>query len=132
MWREQIKKADEQIMSADKIAAFEGILAQNPDDVFARYGLAMEHRNRNDNHEALRQFDELRRRHPDYVPAYQMAAQLLIATNNSSDARERLHTGIACARRTGNLHAAGEMEGMLEELNDSFAPHSRVEPREQK
>jgi predicted Zn-dependent protease len=117
-------------MSADKIAAFEGILAQNPDDAFARYGLAMEYRNRNESDAALRQFDELHRRHPDYVPGYQMAAQILIAMGDALQARERLHTGIASARSTGNRHAASEMEGMLqelEELPDAYLRADRLE-----
>lgn len=119
-------------MSADKIAAFEGILAQNPDDAFARYGLAMEYRNRNDNSAALGQFDELHRRHPDYVPAYQMAGQTLIAIGDILGARQRLHAGIASARRTGNLHAASEMEGMLEELEWFPDSDSRIVQQDQK
>lgn len=117
-------------MDTDKIAAFTDILAQNPDDAFARYGLAMEYRNRNENALALREFDELNRRKPDYVPAYQMAAQTLIALGQGRQAAERLRAGIACAQRTGNRHALSEMQAMLEELEDRDPLESHAPGRE--
>ena len=103
-------------MSVDKVAAFTAILAQNPDDAFARYGLAIEYGHRGESALALEQFDDLNRRHPDYTAGYQMAAQSLIASGNTQEAEQRLHAGIASARRTGNQHALAEMEGMLDEL----------------
>lgn len=109
-------------MNVDKVVAFTGILAQNPDDAFARYGLAVEYGQRGETAMALQQFDELNRRHPDYTPGYQMAAQTLIAMGNVSQAQMRLHAGIASARRSGNRHALTEMEGMLDELRGQPAP----------
>ncbi len=105
-------------MSADKIASFKEILAQNPDDAFARYGLAMEHRQRGEGDLALEQFDELRKRHPDYTAGHQMAAQTLLAEGRIHEAEQRLQIGIASARRTRNQHALAEMEGMLNDLED--------------
>jgi thioredoxin-like negative regulator of GroEL len=40
----------------DKIAMLKEILAQNPNDTFARYGLAMEHANQGDTATALDEF----------------------------------------------------------------------------
>jgi predicted Zn-dependent protease len=105
-------------MSVDKATAFQEILAQNPDDAFARYGLAMEYRQRGEAILALEQFDELQKRHPDYTAGYQMAAQALMADGKTLEAEQRLHTGIASARRTRNQHALAEMEGMLDELKE--------------
>jgi predicted Zn-dependent protease len=105
-------------MSVDKVAAFEEILAQNPNDAFTRYGLAMEYRQRGEASLALEHFDELQKRHPDYTAGYQMAAQTLIAGGKFTEAEQRLRTGIDCARHTGNQHALAEMEGMLDELQD--------------
>jgi predicted Zn-dependent protease len=109
-------------MNVDKVAAFTEILAQNPDDAFARYGLAVEFGQRGEIALALQQFDELHRRHPDYTPGYQMAAQTLIAMGDVSQAAARLHAGIASARRVGNRHALAEMEDMLDELQNQAAP----------
>lgn len=105
-------------MSPDKIAAFTEILEQNPDDAFARYGLAMEYRQHGQTTLAMAQFDELERRHPDYTAGYHMAAQILMAENKIEPARQRLEAGIAAARRTGKQHAAAEMEAMLDELDN--------------
>ena len=99
----------------DKVAAFTEILAHNPDDAFARYGLAIEYTQRNQVALALAEFDELQKRHPDYTAGYQMAAQTLLASGRIEEARERLLAGIASARRTGNQHALAEMEGLLED-----------------
>ncbi len=99
----------------DKVAAFTEILAHNPDDAFARYGLAIEYTQRNQVAFALAEFDELQKRHPDYTAGYQMAAQTLLASGRIEEARERLRAGIASARRTGNRHALAEMEGLLED-----------------
>lgn len=103
-------------MNTDKLAAFTEILAQDPMNAFARYGLAIEYTHRGEISLALEQFDELAKLHPDYTAGYQMAAQTLIAGGNIPQAELRLRAGIDSARRTGNRHALAEMEGMLEEL----------------
>lgn len=92
------------------------ILEQNPSDSFARYGLAMELASRGEVENALAEFQKLRNANPDYVPAYQMAAQTLLDAGRSAEACAMLEEGIACAQRTGNQHAASEMQGMLDSL----------------
>ena len=101
----------------DKIAMLKEILAQNPNDAFARYGLAMEHANHGDTAAALEQFQQLTTTHPDYTAGYQMAAQLLMKTGQNGQARERVEAGVAAARRTGNSLALNEMTAMLDELS---------------
>ncbi len=93
-----------------------GILEQNPKDAFARYGLAMAFAAEGKMDEALREFATTTEYNPDYVPAYQMAAQTLIKAGRMDEARARLQAGLAACERTGNAHAASEMQGMVEEL----------------
>jgi len=100
----------------DKIAMLTEILAQNPTDAFARYGLAMAYASEGREPEALAEFDRIIQQTPDYVPAYQMSAQQLLKAGRSDDARTRLEAGLAAAARTGNSHAASEMQAMLDEL----------------
>jgi predicted Zn-dependent protease len=100
----------------DKIAMLKEILTQNPKDAFARYGLAMEYAGQNDFSAAFVEFDELLREHPDYTPGYFMAAQTLVKAGREEDAKVRLHEGIASAQRTGNHHAEGEMQQLLDQL----------------
>ena len=92
------------------------ILAQNPGDAFARYGLAMEYANQGQSEAALSQFDQLLTIHPDYTAGYFMAAQTLAKIGQNEAAKGRLTEGIASARKTGNQHALGEMQSMLDGL----------------
>jgi predicted Zn-dependent protease len=100
----------------DKIAMLTEILAQNPSDAFARYGLAMEHANQGQTDTSLAEFDRLLTTHPDYTPGYFMAAQTLLKAGRTEEAKSRLNQGITSAQRTGNQHALNEMEALLSEL----------------
>ncbi len=101
----------------DKMAMLKEILAQNPTDAFARYGLAMEHANQGDTVTALDEFQQLTSAHPDYTAGYQMSAQLLLKAGRSDEARQRLEAGVAAAKRTGNRLALNEMSAMLDDLS---------------
>ena len=92
------------------------ILAENPNDAFARYGLAMEYANTGDTATALAEYQKIVELNPEYVPAYQMAGQLLMNLGRDADARTWFDKGIAAARRTGNQHAESEMQGILATL----------------
>jgi tetratricopeptide (TPR) repeat protein len=100
----------------DKVAMLTEILKQNPADAFARYGLAMAYAAEGRAEDALQEFAETIARSPDYVPAYQMSAQELLKAGRSDEARERLQAGLAACERSGNTHAASEMQAMLDEL----------------
>jgi thioredoxin-like negative regulator of GroEL len=91
-------------------------LSQNPNDAFARYGLAMEYSNAGDTEAALREFAALLQANPDYTAGYFMAAQALARAGRNEEAKQRLKEGIASATRTSNDHAKAEMTTMLEEL----------------
>ena len=92
------------------------ILAQNPNDAFARYGLAMEYSKSGEVEQALDEFNKLLVANPDYTPGYFMAAQTLARENRAAEAKKMLSEGIASAKRTSNAHAQSEMEAMLAEL----------------
>ena len=100
----------------DRIAMLKEILAGNPRDAFARYGLAMEYSNAGDFTTSLAEFATLLQNTPDYTPGYFMAAQTLVKASRVDDAKKMLVDGIASAKRTNNGHALSEMEAMLEEL----------------
>ncbi len=100
----------------DRIAMLNEILSQNPNDAFARYGLAMEYSNKGDIELALQEFGNLLKANPEYTAGYFMAAQTLAKAGRTDEAKKMLAEGIASAQRTGNHHAQSEMEGMLAEL----------------
>jgi len=100
----------------DRIAMLSEILAANPEDSFARYGLAMEHAKAGQIEQALQEFRTLIDKNPDYTPAYFMAAQTLANGSRVDEAKRWLVDGVSSARRTDNTHAQSEMTAMLEEL----------------
>lgn len=100
----------------DKIASLREILEQDPQNAFARYGLAMEFAGRGESQAALAEFDRLLTDHPEYTAGYFMSAQTLARAGQQAEAKQRLIDGTACARRTGNQHALREMQAMLDEM----------------
>jgi predicted Zn-dependent protease len=95
----------------------EEFLALNPNDAFSRYGIALDCFRQSDLPAADAQFKALLQNNPDYVPAYQMYAQMLAQNNRVEEAKSVLAAGVAAAIRQGNQHARSEMESHLSELN---------------
>ena len=104
-------------MSA-RMQQIEAMLADEPDDEFLRYGLAMEHTSAGDDVAAAKVLLDLIALNPTkpYIPAFLMAAQALLRTGDDTTAANVLKDGIAASTRaaTGDaLHARGEMQGLL-------------------
>jgi Tfp pilus assembly protein PilF len=90
------------------------MLAEEPNDAFLHYGLAMEYVSDGDDEEAVRRFLHLFEVAPDYVPGYLQTGQALMRLGRMAEARGIYERGIAIARRQGDQHAAEEMQGFLE------------------
>jgi predicted Zn-dependent protease len=101
----------------DKIAGLKEILAQDPGNSFARYGLAMEMVARGETTAALAEFDTLLASDTNYTAGYFMSAQALAQIGRTQEAIARLKAGIGSAKRSGNSHALSEMQAMLDELD---------------
>ena len=63
--------------------------------------------------DALATFQQLRQRDQDYVPMYLMCGTMLIEAGRRDDAKDWLGAGLIAARKKGDTHAAGEIEGAL-------------------
>jgi len=101
----------------DKIASLREILAMDPKNSFARYGIAMELVNRGETDAALEEYATLLANDPDYTAGYFMSAQTLSAAGRNAEAVERLKAGVSSAARSGNSHAMSEMQAMLDALD---------------
>src|SRR6202042_3732532 len=77
-------------LSIDRIAMLSDILNANPEDTFARYGLAMEYSKAGQIEEALLEFKTLIDKNPDYAPGYFMAAQTLATASRVDEAKRWL------------------------------------------
>jgi predicted Zn-dependent protease len=100
----------------DKIAALREILAADPGNSFARYGVAMELAGGGETTAALEEFDTLLKGDPNYTAGYFMAAQTLANVGRTAEAIDRLKAGVSSAGRSGNHHAMSEMQAMLDDL----------------
>jgi cytochrome c-type biogenesis protein CcmH/NrfG len=96
----------------------EEMLALEPSDVELRYMLAMEHVSAGDDAAAVRVFEELVRLAPGYPPGYHQGARALVRLNRIKEARTLLERGIPVALQQGNQHAAGEMQELLNGLEE--------------
>ena len=94
----------------------EQMLADEPQDTFLRYSLAMELDKEGRHSESLQIFQQLRDDVPPYVPAFFMAGQQLARLGRVEEARDVLSRGIAEAQQQQDLHAAGEMGDFLASL----------------
>lgn len=101
----------------DKLAGLKEILAMDPNNSFARYGVAMELAGRGETEAALAEFDTLLQNNPAYTAGYFMAAQTLANVGRTSEAVARLKAGVESAKHAGNTHAMSEMQAMLDELD---------------
>jgi predicted Zn-dependent protease len=92
-----------------RIQAFRAFVERSPDDPFARYSLAMALRSGGQGAEAAAELQEVRRRRPDYVPAYLMLGQTLEVLGRDAEAAQAYEDGIAAATRANDNHARDEL-----------------------
>jgi hypothetical protein len=97
----------------------EAMLADEPNDTFLRYSLAMEYSKEGDHENSLSRLEELRGQTPPFIPAFFMAAQQLAALSRIDESRTLLRDGIEHARGQGDSHAAAEMSELLTSLGDA-------------
>jgi tetratricopeptide (TPR) repeat protein len=97
----------------NRIDVLKGILAQKPDDAFARYGLAMEYLKLGRAEDAVAEFRALIAAHPDYSYAYYHGGQAYEKLGRVDDAREIYRLGI---ERAPDAHARSEIQAALDLL----------------
>jgi Tfp pilus assembly protein PilF len=108
------------LMADDRMTMLQDILAQDPSNKLARYGLAMEFSNTGQTDAAVAEFQKLIAQDPAYANAYFMAAQALQKAERKDEAKAMLAQGIATAKKSGNRHAESEMQAMLDELEIGY------------
>ena len=96
-----------------RLQQLQAMLADEPDDPFLHYGIAMEHASLGNDVAAITGFQKLVQLSPDYVPPYLMLGQLLQKQERADEAVAILRQGCTVARRVGNEHALSEMMGLL-------------------
>ena len=92
------------------------MVAQNPADAFARYGLAMELINGGDPAGGIAEFRALLEHNPNYAAAYFHSGQALEKLGEVEQARALYEKGIDVTARTGDQHARSELQAALDML----------------
>jgi Flp pilus assembly protein TadD len=103
-------------MASNRLTILKTLLEQNPQDSFARYGLAMEYVNAGELEQAVAEFRAVLAGNPDYSYAYFHGGQALEKLGRVDDARVLYEQGIAAARRTGDRKGSSELQGALDLL----------------
>ncbi len=100
-------------MATNRLEILKQMVAQDPANSFARYGLAMELVNSGELAPAVTEFQALISNNPDYSAAYYHGGQALEKLGRLDEARAVYEEGIEATRRTGDAHTRAEIEAAL-------------------
>ena len=103
-------------MSTNRMEILLSMVAKNPEDSFARYGLAMEYANTGNLENAIVEYRALIGFNPDYAAAYFHGGQALEKLGRIDEAREVYEKGIEATSRTGDQHTRSELQAALDML----------------
>ncbi len=103
-------------MASSRLEAFREMVASDPTNALARYGLANELMKTEDYEEARAAFLEYLSLHDDEGAAYRLLAQANLKLGKVEEAREAYRRGIEAAQKHGHPSMAGEYEMSLEDI----------------
>ncbi len=100
-------------MATNRIEMLKQMLSDNPNNTFARYGLAMELVKSGDFAEAISEFDNLLAHDDTYAAAYYHGGQAHEKLGQIEEARRMYEKGIEVTARKGDGHTRSELEAAL-------------------
>jgi tetratricopeptide (TPR) repeat protein len=103
-------------MTDNRLDILRGMVASNPNDSFARYGLAMECAKTGNLQEAVGEFRKLLEANPKYPAAYFHGGQALEKLGKIEDARALYEQGISVTTEMGDHHTRSELQAALDIL----------------
>jgi tetratricopeptide (TPR) repeat protein len=92
------------------------MLAQDPNNQLAQYGLAMELTNLNQLSDAHAAFERLLVINPNYAAGYYHAGKAFEKDGRLEDARQIWEKGLDVTQRNGDAHTASEIQAALDLL----------------
>jgi len=101
---------------ADRLEALKNLLALNPNDLLARYGLAMTYAGRDQFQQAVQEYETLLSLDPDYAVAYFQAGQALEKLGRPEEARQMYLRGVQVTTRLRQWHARDLLQDALDLL----------------
>ena len=103
-------------MAENRLELLKTLVAENPGDNFARYGLAMACASAGDYAQAVEQFQKLLEMNPKYAAAYYHGGQALERLGKLDEARDLYRRGIDVSKQIGDQHTRSELEAVLDLL----------------
>ena len=103
-------------MTSSRLDALRTMVAKNPENALARFGLANEAMKVGLHAEAAEQLEAYLARYDDEGNGWQRLAECRLALGEEDAARRALERGVAASRRFGHGGMAAELEARLEEL----------------
>lgn len=100
-------------MSTSRTDALQAMLAQDPNNQLARYGLAMELANSGQREAADAEYRRLLEVNPQYAAAYYHGGQNLEKMGQTDEARVMYEKGIEVTTQSGDAHTRAELEAAL-------------------
>ena len=100
-------------MATNRLELLTQMVGQDPNNAFARYGLAMEYSNSGNFRKAVEEFHTLLERDENYAAAYFHGGQALEKLGKIEEARALYEKGIEITTRKGDLHTRSEIEAAL-------------------
>jgi Tfp pilus assembly protein PilF len=99
---------------SQRMTRLQAMLEKQPDDAFLLYSLGMEYKNAGDPAAALEWFDRTLSADPNYCYAYFQKGQTHESAGDAEAAKRAYREGVEAAKRSGDEHARGELQGALE------------------
>ena len=103
-------------MTNNRLDVLRGMVAANPTDSFARYGLAMEYVKSGELQNAVDEFNNLLETNPKYAAAYFHGGQALEKLGQIEQARALYQKGIEVTIAIGDHHTRSELQAALDIL----------------
>ncbi len=100
-------------MATNRLDILKQMVSQDPNNTFARYGLAMEYANSGQNEQAVEEFRALIQIDDGYSAAYFHGGQALEKLGRLEEARDIYERGLEASSRKGDLHTRNEIEAAL-------------------
>jgi Tfp pilus assembly protein PilF len=99
-----------------RINILKSFLESDPNDSFSRYALALEYVKAGQHDDAVREFETVRTKDPDYVATYYHLGKLYQQLSKTHEAEKTFRTGITTAAKLKDEHTRSELEAALEEV----------------
>jgi Tfp pilus assembly protein PilF len=100
-------------MATNRLDILKQMVEQDPNNTFARYGLAMEYAKSQEFAAAVAEFRGLLEQDGNYAAAYYHGGQALEKLGEIEQARDLYEKGIEVTTRKGDAHTRAELEAAL-------------------